>query len=181
MIQKYTYEGPKDQDFKMYEKLVFLDDNVADIEVEKVADYSVALSQILIWLRSAIDLRIADVNARRKSKRAAQGLREDAMDAEEERKEKCEIHIEDKKAEFDQRKEDERAARVQLAKDAGEDTPAEDADEDDEVFDAEQVAADFDDEYPAIDIPPEVIADVDNDFDDVLETIEHSAGDGTER
>ena len=133
----------------------------------------VALSQVLVWLRAAIELRISDVCGRRKAKRAAQALREDAIEAEEERKEKRDAYLEEKRADFETRIAEEKAARIQLAKDAGEETPKEE-DEDEEQFDEEQNVADFNEEYPAVDIPPEVIDDVDNDFTDELEVLSAS-------
>lgn len=135
MIADYQFEGPKDNEFKLYEKLVFLQNNIDEIRSEDVADYSQGLAQLLLWLRSAIELRITDVCTRRRSKRAAKALREDAIESEEARIEKRNTYVEEKKEDFDKRMEDEKQARIQLAKDAGDDTPPED--DDVEEFDEE--------------------------------------------
>ena len=80
-------------------------------------------------MRNAIELRILDVCLRRKSKMAAKQLREEAIDSEEARVEKRDAYVEEKKEDHEKRLEDERAARVKMAKEAGEDTPNEDDDE----------------------------------------------------
>lgn len=138
-----------------------------------MSDYSFALAKVLEWIRGAIELRINDVCTRRKSKRAAKALREEAIEAEAERKEKREAYIEEKKEDFEKRIADEKQARIQLAKDAGEETPSE-KEEEEEQFDLEQNEQDFNDEYPEIEIPPEVIDDIDNDFSDELEPADDS-------
>lgn len=77
-----------------------------------MADYCIALSQILTWVRTAIELRIHDVNARRRAKLAAKELREEAIEAEEERLVKREKYVEDKKEDHEKRMADEKAARI---------------------------------------------------------------------
>ena len=40
MIANYSYEGPKEAEYKEYEKLVFLQKNLDSIDDDKVAEYS---------------------------------------------------------------------------------------------------------------------------------------------
>lgn len=108
MLADYQFEGPKDNEFKLYESLVFLKRNIEDFNVQDVADYSQALAHLLIWLRSGLELRVQDVNNRRAAKRAAKALREDAIENEEARVEKRNTYVEEKKEDFEKRMEDER-------------------------------------------------------------------------
>ena len=112
-------------------------------------------------------MRIADVKSRRKTKRMEQANRDEALKLEAERQEKKDAYLEDKKAEFQAKLEEEKEARRQLRAEAGEAEPEED--EYQEEFDEAQNAADFDEDNTPVDIPPEIVQDVDNDFSDSLE------------
>jgi len=61
----YEPTGSRKSEFKAYQKIAFLKKNIADIEEEKVDDYSLVLGRILRWVHLAIDIRVEDVVNRR--------------------------------------------------------------------------------------------------------------------
>ena len=62
---EFTPFGPKDDEFKEYQKLSFLKRNLEGIDEEKVEEYSVVLVKLLRWLNYAIELTCDDVVDRR--------------------------------------------------------------------------------------------------------------------
>lgn len=65
-LANYKVNGAKEEEHKEYEKLLFLLDNLANIDEEAVSNYSQALAHLLHWIKDAMNLRTADVRARRK-------------------------------------------------------------------------------------------------------------------
>ena len=64
-MSKFNAFGPREDDFKEYQKLSFLQKNIESMEEEKVDEYSVILGRIHRWITQALDLRIEDVRNRR--------------------------------------------------------------------------------------------------------------------
>lgn len=64
-MSEYDPFGSRENEFKEYQKLSFLQRNSDSMEEEKVDDYSVILGRILRWVNMALDLRIEDVRNRR--------------------------------------------------------------------------------------------------------------------
>ena len=60
-LGSYWPFAPKDDEYKEYQKLAFISDNISVINEEQVDDYSIALGQLFRWLRMAVDLRIENV------------------------------------------------------------------------------------------------------------------------
>ena len=50
-IGGYWPFAPKEDEYKEYEKLAFVSDNISVINEEQVDDYSIALGQLFRWLR----------------------------------------------------------------------------------------------------------------------------------
>lgn len=162
-LANYKVAGAKEEEYKEYEKLLFLGANLDAINDEAVAEYSQALAHLLYWVRDAMNLRINDVRSRRKQKTVEREQRQEAIANEQTRMERCEAYIADKKEEFEIKMQEEAEARKKLREEAGEDVGESEGEEQDE-FDEQQNINDFNDENPPIDIPPEVVDDIDNDF-----------------
>lgn len=159
-IGSYWPFAPKDDEYKEYQKLAFISDNISVIEEQAVDDYSIALGQLFRWLRQAVDLRIENVKSRRATKAKLADERQDAIDKEAERVERREEELEKAKEAFMEAVAEQKAAR---AKEKGSDEE-EGEEEEDPEFEEENFLLKFDDENPAYEIPPEVIDDIDNDY-----------------
>lgn len=60
--------GPKDDYFREYEKLKFLQKNLAGFKLEDVDEYSVAIGKLYRWILFAMEIRIEDIRQRREHK-----------------------------------------------------------------------------------------------------------------
>ena len=68
LIGNYWPFSPKEDEYKEYQKLVFVKDNIDPVDEAAVDDYSIALGQLFRWLKQAVDLRIDNVKERRLAK-----------------------------------------------------------------------------------------------------------------
>ena len=64
-MAQYNPFGKKEEEFKEYQKLNFLDKNIGSVEEDRLDEYSVILGRIHRWVTQAIELRIDDVRSRR--------------------------------------------------------------------------------------------------------------------
>lgn len=96
-MAKYTPFGEKDDEFKEYQKLSFLKNNLESLDEEKVEEYSLVLGKIYRWIASALELRIEDVVSRRDYKEQLKHEREEAIAADAERTAKMEAMLADAK------------------------------------------------------------------------------------
>jgi hypothetical protein len=161
-MNQYWPIGPKEAEFKEYQKLKFIQSNVEAINEEDVDEYSMSLGKLYRWLLMALELRIEDVTNRKRAKDKEREFRADAIEREAERMERYETALAEEKEAYESKIEAERAAREEQ-----EDAEDEEADEAD--FDEENFKNNFDDENPPIDQPPEVVDDIDNDFNVEIE------------
>lgn len=97
-MSNYNAFGPREDEFKEYQKLSFLQRNIDSMEEEKVDEYSVILGRIHRWITQAIDLRIEDVRNRRDTIAVLKFERDQALADDQARTEKREAALEDKKA-----------------------------------------------------------------------------------
>ena len=67
-MRTYDPFGPKEGEYKKYQKLEFIRSNISDYTEEMVDEYSVTVGRIYKWLLLAIDTRIDDVLSRRAKK-----------------------------------------------------------------------------------------------------------------
>lgn len=84
-LEGYNPYGPKDNEFKEYQKIRFLKRNIYGIEPEMVDEYSVALGKLYRWLLLALDLRVDDVVKRLEKTAKLREERELAIEASENR------------------------------------------------------------------------------------------------
>lgn len=156
-MSEYWPFGPKEDNFREYEKLAYLKKNLEGISEDQVDDYCVALGKLLKWVNMAIKFRMEDVRQRRKASLALKEERQAALDKEKERSEKKQAALEEAKTAFQEKLE----VEIQQKKDEmGEDYEAEEPPE----FDMDEFTIKFDDENPETEIPPEVVDDQDNDI-----------------
>ena len=111
----------------------------------------------------ALELRIEDVSNRKKGKEKVREFRQDAIEREVERKERYESALIEEKEAFEQKQEAERAAREEQEEGEGDEGPEE------PDFDETAFKENWDDENPPIEEPPEVIDDIDNNFNVEIE------------
>lgn len=159
-----TYQpiGQKTTDFNEYNKLAFLKKNLAEIEEEKVEEFSLVLRQIYRWINLAIDLRVEDVVNRRDTVEYLKQERNNQLRLNQERAALRERAYAEAK-ELHERRIDEELAR--LAEADPEDENATKTLPPRQPFDETSFQTEFDLQYPAITIPPEVEEEVDFDFD----------------
>jgi len=75
----------KDDEYKEYNKLVFIKDNLESMQEADVDEYSIALGQLMRLLKLAVELRIDNVKERRGLKKKQREDRQDCIDKEAER------------------------------------------------------------------------------------------------
>ena len=163
-MSEYWPFGPKEESYKEYQKLKFIQDNLDGIADDVVDEYSVALGKLLRWIRLAIEVRIEDLKVRRAHKKLLRTERQEALDKEAERMQKRKDEFEAAKAAYDAKREEElEAKKAELNE--GEELEEEDAPD----FDADEFYAVFDENNLPVEIPDEVEDDIDNDFNLVIE------------
>lgn len=163
-MQEYWPFGPKEEIYKEYQKLKFVQENLSGIPEDQVDEYSVALGKLYRWINLAIEVRIEDLKVRRAHKKQLRAERQEALDKENERMEK-------RNAEFTAAKEayDAKIAEEEEARKAALEEGAEDEEEAPPEFDAEEFYAVFDENNLPIEIPEEIEDDIDNDFNLTIE------------
>jgi hypothetical protein len=87
-MSEYWPFGAKEENYKEYEKLRFIQKNLEGISEEAVDEYSVALGKILRWIKLAIFVRTEDLKIRRAQKKQLRAERQEALDKEKERMDK---------------------------------------------------------------------------------------------
>jgi LPS O-antigen subunit length determinant protein (WzzB/FepE family) len=81
----YQIFGPKVNDYKLYQRINFIDKITEGIEAEQVDEYSVPLGKLYRWLQMAVEMRKEDVLARRDYREKLKEERIDAQNRYEER------------------------------------------------------------------------------------------------
>jgi len=84
MIGEYEPFGPKEEEFKAYQTINFIERILEGIDPEAVDDYSVALGKLYRWLLLAIETRKEDVQARKEKKEKLKEERQQAIELAEE-------------------------------------------------------------------------------------------------
>jgi len=86
-IGEYNPFGPKEEQFKLYQKLRFLRKTLKknEQEIEKIEEYSIPLSKLFKWMLYSIELRGQDVIHRRELKNKLKEERKVAEEAANER------------------------------------------------------------------------------------------------
>ena len=99
---KYNPVGPKETEFKAYQKINFIEKLISDIEFESVANYSHTFAKLLNWVRLAIEVRRENVISRIINIRRLKAERQAAIEQENERRKDREAFFEDEKQKWDE-------------------------------------------------------------------------------
>lgn len=162
-MSSYNPFGPKDGEYKEYQKIDFIRKNIEEINEEAIDEYSVTVGKLYRWLMMTIELRIADVRERRAKKTQMKHEREEAIERENDRKEKRDIEVQEK-LEAAVAAQEEAEAKAAEAEASGEDEQPDEVPSFDQDAFSKQETDKYDEEYPPVEIPDEVIDDIDNDY-----------------
>ena len=100
-LNDYCPFGPKEDEYKEYQKLLFIKENIDSLNEEVIHEHSAALGKLYYWIVHAIELRINDVVSRRQQKTREREQRQEAQDREAERLEKREEALAAAKEKFE--------------------------------------------------------------------------------
>ena len=165
-IINYNPIGPKDSEFKLYQKINFIQKNLEEVKLDDIERDCVALSIIYRYLISAIEIRRNDVQKRYFHYVKLRDEREQAVEQENERLNERKAHLEDERTKWDAEHQ-----KQEVVKKEGEGEGEGDVNEGEgepvlqEKFNEEEVLAKFDAEKEPIKIPPPVTMDIDNDVE----------------
>ena len=99
-IGDYWPIGPKEDAYKEYEKMKFIQSNLEGLNDEEVDEYSAALGKLFRWVKMAIEVRIEDVKMRRNQKKRLEEKRQKAIETENARIEKRNQQHDEEKQKF---------------------------------------------------------------------------------
>ena len=140
-IFKYEPIGPKEGDYKPYQKVNYIRNLVEEIDNESVEVYSHTFSKMLQWVKTAMEVRKEDVVKRILNNRRLKAEREAAIQQEEERQNERQAFFEEEKAKWDEEMEKRREAEEER-KAREKEVEAEDDEENDYAYDSDSDAAD---------------------------------------
>jgi len=135
--------GSKDDHFREYEKLKFLQKNLTGLSLEAIDEYSVAIGKLYRWILFAMEIRIEDIRQRREHKDDLRKQRLECQEKEKERNDKRNAMHDEAKLQFD----DKIAADLEAKKQEAIDNPPEVAEGEEE----QPPAADEEDFRPEFD------------------------------
>lgn len=164
----YNPVGPRETEFKTYQKMSFLKRNIGDMPVEAVEEYSLVMGKLLKWVNLAVDIRCEDVVMRRDHLEHLKLERHAAEEASKARETKYETELAAAREEFESKVDAEMAKAEEeaaAAAEEGEGGEAPAAAKERPEFDLVSFKHTFDEANPAIEIPKEVVDDIDNDYD----------------
>ncbi|CAI2385810.1 unnamed protein product [Moneuplotes crassus] len=134
---KYQPVGPKDGEYKPYQKINFLEKQVEDIEQEQVEAYSHTFVRLLEWVKLAMSVRREDVVKRILNTQRLKEERARAQEQEEERQVERKAFFEEEKAKWDEEQEKKREAEEERKKRELEEKLEDEEDEFDDYNDEE--------------------------------------------
>ena len=157
--------GAKETAFKAYQKLKFLKRHIKKHEQspEAVDEYSIALGRLFKWILLSIEIRVADVQARREHKLKLKDERKIAEEAFAERERIRNEALDAAKIDHEN-KEQERIDGLDA------EVGAEDPRRKPREFDEKSFLRKWDAENAKVEVPPAVVDDIDNDYDIVEES-----------
>lgn len=167
-MKSYTHVGPKDKEFKRYQLINFIEKNMKDVSVEDIEQYSFVQAKLYKWMTTLIEMRKDDINKRREIKEKEREEREQALEDHKEWKTKRDAAMQEAKTEFETKQAEEEANKDSArheSKAEGEGEAEHKEPEEKPVFDAEEFFRNYDQENPEVVIPPEVVDDIDNDYE----------------
>ncbi len=106
-LMTYQPSGAKDEEYKRYWLLNFVERNLAGIEQEAVDAYNGALGRLFRWLQLALQIRKDDILRRKVQKRKEREERALKQTQSEEREAKCKADLEEAQTKFEEEHKDE--------------------------------------------------------------------------
>lgn len=167
-MKTYTHVGPKDKEYKRYQLLNFIEHNMDGISIEDIEQYSYVLSRLYKWLTTLIEMRKEDITKRKETKEKEREERDQALEDHKEWASKRKTAMEEARTEFVTKQAEEEANKTQEAaddKDDGEGDNEKKEPEEKPVFNEEEFYRNYDQENIEPTIPPEIVEDIDNDFE----------------
>ena len=175
----YSVWGQKKDEYKKYQSINYCEKLVKELVEDDVKAYHPGVYKLWKWLTTALDARKKDISRRLVTQKQQKEDRERALEAKEKREADRTARLEEEEAVFNEankdaieeynryKEEQERLANQDYGEEAGSE------DEEDKanieppelpVFDRKEAEEKFDDENPEIIIPPEIVDDIDNDW-----------------
>lgn len=68
-MHNYRFENPKEHDIAVYQTIMFIEKNLADLTQESISVYNFSLGLIYKWMMMAIEARKKDIVARLSAKK----------------------------------------------------------------------------------------------------------------
>ena len=109
-IFQYNPIGPKEDEYKPYQKINSIRKMIDEIDIEAVEAYSFTFAKMLTWIKLAMEVRKEDVIKRILNNRRLKSEREAAIQQEEERQKERQTFFEEEKAKWDEEMEKRREA-----------------------------------------------------------------------
>lgn len=128
---KYNPVGPKEDEYKLYQKINYIEKLISEIDVEAVENYSHTFVKLLNWLKLAIEVRREDVIKRILNTKRLKAERANAIEQEEERQKDRHAFYEDEKAKWEEEMEKKREAEAERK---AREREAQEDDEDEDEF-----------------------------------------------
>lgn len=174
-MKQYSPFGPKSSEYKRYQLINFIERNIEGINIEDIEQYSYILSRLFKWMTTSIEMRKDDIMKRREIKEKEKEEREQAINDYKEWEENRTKAMEEAKVAFEEKLAEDEANKTQEVdeenKEEGQDGTEKEPEEK-PVFNEKEFFEKYDEETPEVVIPPEVVDDIDNDFEIVKEEAE---------
>mmetsp|Transcript_14809 Transcript_14809/g.10708 ORF Transcript_14809/g.10708 Transcript_14809/m.10708 type:complete len:176 (-) Transcript_14809:30-557(-) len=165
-MESYNPIGPKEEHFKVYQRLKFLEKNLevysqGESDGAAIEEYSQVLFKLYKWVQMAMEVRKADVQRRREYKRKLKEERLMRIEEDKERSRMRAVELENAIAAF----EAELEAEDEGMEEGEESYSPNKKHKEKPKFDEEEFLRKWDEENAEIVIPDEIVDDIDNDYD----------------
>jgi len=173
-IDLYSPLGPKPEKCPKYRLINAIDKNLEELKEEEIQTYSIAYSQLLRWVKECTDTRKKDILARKAKRQAAKEEREAKIKEKEEWEKKRadtlkELVTEAETAYMAEQKKAMEEAQGEPDEFGNVEAPAIKQEIPKFTYDETSLMSDWMEKNPPIEIPPEVIEEIDNDYDQAVQ------------
>lgn len=165
-IREYNPIGPKNQEYKKYQKVNFIQKTIDSMKKETIDNYSLVLGQVYQFVQIAIKIRKSDVLKRYHQNVKLREERDQAMEQENERQQERKAWLDAERTKWEAEHQKPEGAKKEGEGEGDEDEKEDEVDQVEVAkFDEAEHLAKFDAEKEPIKIPPEVQEDIDNDIE----------------
>lgn len=178
-MREYKVYGPCEETLPNYQTLNFVENLIKGLQEEDIRNYHIGMFRLWSWLTKAIDGRKKDIVRRMVVEKKLTEEREAALEGQEKRNQEKAAKLEDEEAAFKEAnkeaieeyerymEEQEKLANQDYGDEVGSEDEEEGANKEPPTlptFDRREAEEAFDDENPEVVVPPEVVKDVNNDW-----------------